>query len=289
MSTPAVRLGSLTIFSFDIPPYVMGETTGSVWKDLLPLITMMSTFPTIYMFWNLNRKYDAFFFSLGAVFATIYHALAMSEGGLKSSFLGLDGMAWRTIDILACINLIQRSWVDIIGASHLTIHMVPNVVFPMLAVHALTRPGVNEDDIGRLFYSCNAVCLGMKLLIEGTSFPKYNVGAFLRAVGCVCMAAIWFFLCEVHHDMYWLYHSMWHVFMSHGYFLTYSEAKHDVAEQWSRFKARIGRRGKKGGARGQRKGSTKGMKEPAAKFSFPGLATMRCLGNRALGASEVTE
>ena len=75
-----------------------------------------------------------------------------------------------------------------------------------------------------------AMTLSLKLLLEGwDSFPSYTAGVGLRVISSVVAAFSCFLAPHFQPEMYWLWHSLWHVFLGVGYYELYSHLTSSAA------------------------------------------------------------
>ena len=56
-------------------PAFLEKPTGVIWIDVMPAASLITTLPTLLLFYNAGRRLDFVWYSLGFVLAMIFHLL----------------------------------------------------------------------------------------------------------------------------------------------------------------------------------------------------------------------
>jgi hypothetical protein len=210
---------------------VQQATTGRLAQDILPLLSMWATLPTLVVFFAKRRYCDVFSFGLGFLLAVIYH-VAHLDGLEESSVFGVSGSLWRSLDILVAQSLLARTLGHALGARSAPAVWLSNGAFPTLLMSwavASKRiphivPPMTLGQASRALLAVMCATLLAKLVLEGPgTLPKYNKARGRRAGLCFLFGFVVFPLPELFPEKYWLCHSLWHCFIAIGYYELYNE------------------------------------------------------------------
>lgn len=211
--------------SIQVPPELYRTYTGNGWCDTLPLLTMAFSLPTLYLYFKGRRYMNLALFSVGGLLAVVYHICHLDPRGLHTSrILGVTGPVWRSWDILFAQWLLGRTVGQVVGAQHPLIICIANGVYPAALIHVFGQayhPSLTA--VSKPLVLVTVATLGCKLLIEGRrSWPAGLASkGGIRALVFFIAAFICFPMPALRPQQYYLYHSLWHVFCSIGYWELY--------------------------------------------------------------------
>lgn len=198
---------------------VSAATTGILLLDVLPLLTTLPALSILRVHAHARRWGDVAAFGLGFALATIYHVAHMMPGGIgAATLLGVPGTTWRTLDILWAQALLARALGHVLGVRSRPLALLLNAGFPALVLGAgRWRGGITLGTASQLLALVMLCALGLKLALEGSaSLPRFGAARGKAAVVCVVLGLTCFPLPELFPQLYWLFHSLWHLFMAAG-------------------------------------------------------------------------
>lgn len=211
--------------AFDVPPH-LAQPTG-VWVcDVLPLLTIASCLPTLQLCWRAGRYSDLVLYTIGFLLATLYHLCHMDSVGLEhSSLLGVPGPVWRRWDIASAMMCLARVWGIALGACQQVTLAFPNVIFPAYILGLVSLfPRVQTIYVALVVLFTLLITALLKVVVEGAeTFPKYSEGTGFRVLLWFILGFVTFALPTKMPDLYWFWHSCWHIFLALGYYDLYSE------------------------------------------------------------------
>lgn len=212
------------VASVHVPEFLL-KPSGVWYQDIVPCASLVFCIPTLKIYYDKKNYLNLALFSLGFVFALIYHAVHMNVEGLDNAvFLGVTGTTWRTVDIIMCQVLLARTFGNAIGDRHPIVAAIPTVAFPAtLAYLFFSLESVKLTIVSQLTGLSMLVTAVIKLIVDGRKFPGYSAQSAARMLVCFFLGFFCFSQPERQPHLYWFWHSMWHVFMGLGYYELYSQ------------------------------------------------------------------
>ncbi|KAJ9519818.1 hypothetical protein QJQ45_013484 [Haematococcus lacustris] len=181
-----------------LPEHLLKPPTGESMFDVLPILSMVACIPTIMLFFRKKRYLDAI--HMGA-----------HQGMDVVTFAGFTGAAWRTVDIVFANLLLARTLGHVLGVSH-----------PLIACE------MGIAMMSKMTCGCMVMTLVAQLLAEGRAVALHVAERYTRAGVCRALVSIAaglfsFYMPTLRPQAYWLWHSLWHVFMGVGYWELYRQ------------------------------------------------------------------
>ncbi|KAI7839621.1 hypothetical protein COHA_006621 [Chlorella ohadii] len=188
------------------------QANTDTFLDALPLLTMLPMASTLQLHWRRGRYADFVLFNTGF-------------GIANAHFLGLPGSTWRGLDILMAQALLARTLGHAVGARSAPIHVLSNLVFPAALLgyaHLLADGVLTLGFASKVLVLVLLATLAAKALLEGFhTLPRYCPRYGKRTLACFAAGFAVFPLPELFPNYYWLFHSLWHVFMAEAFHLLY--------------------------------------------------------------------
>ncbi|KAL6761700.1 hypothetical protein V8C86DRAFT_2530545 [Haematococcus lacustris] len=214
-----------------LPEHLLKPPTGESMFDVLPILSMVACIPTIMLFFRKKRYLDAGLYFGGFLVAVIYHAIHMGahQGMDVVTFAGFTGAAWRTVDIVFANLLLARTLGHVLGVSHPLIALIPNIGLPCtMGLALLVLPPMGIAMMSKMTCGCMVMTLVAQLLAEGRAVALHVAERYTRAGVCRALVSIAaglfsFYMPTLRPQAYWLWHSLWHVFMGVGYWELYRQ------------------------------------------------------------------
>lgn len=199
-----------------VPIDEMGYT-GVAWKDSLPLTTMVFCLMPLYATWRKSLPYQFLCACTSCFVASVYHYMLYAR---LDSVFGLNADGWRSFDVIIACYCLGITLAYMIHANHLVLHVATRIVVPLAMLTLYLRGSELGDFAKTLIGNSIFVVLG-RLAFKTERVPVYNWTYLKYAVPCNAIALFFFPLPVVWPEMYWLYHSLWHVFVGLGLFVCY--------------------------------------------------------------------
>ena len=191
--------------------------TGVVYKDSLPLSTMVFCMLPLSSTARKGLGYQTLCDSTICTVALIYHF--MLYNGTRE-VLGLNTDDWRSLDIAVACYCLGISLAYVLGSNHAAVQVVTRVVVPVAMV-TLHYRGASHATFAKVLIANSIFVFVGRLVLRTKMVPVYDWSYLKYAVPNILVSLFFFPLPVVWPHMYWLYHSLWHVFMGLGLFVCY--------------------------------------------------------------------
>ncbi|QDZ22435.1 hypothetical protein HOP50_07g49750 [Chloropicon primus] len=191
--------------------------TGIPWKDSLPLTTMVFCYLPLYATFRKGLPFQFLCASLSCGVASLYHWLLYSG---DRAVLGLTADDWRQLDIAVACYCLGICLAYVLHAHHEINTVTTRVVVPVAMAWMHLRGAEHATFAKVLIANSVFVFLG-RLIFRTKNVPVYDWSYLKYAVPSILISLVFFPLPVVWPHMYWLYHSLWHVFMGLGLFVCY--------------------------------------------------------------------
>jgi len=191
--------------------------TGVPFKDSLPLTTMVFCMMPLYACFRKGLPFQLVCATTSCFVASVYHFMLYGE---VRELGGMTTDDWRSFDIGIACYCLGISLAYLIHANHLVIHLATRVVAPVAMVTLHLRGAQLATHAKILTANSIFVVLG-RIVFKTREVPVYDWSYLKFAFPSVVLGLIFFPLPVIWPHMYWLYHSLWHVFMGLGLFVCY--------------------------------------------------------------------
>ena len=191
--------------------------TGVIWKDSLPLTTMVFCMLPLYATLRKGLPFQFFWASTSCTVASIYHYMIYQE---ISTVFGMNVDNWRSFDVIIACYCLAISLAYLIHANHVLIHVLTRGVAPLLML-AMYMQGAELLTFAKVLIANSVVVVFGRLVFKTDTVPVYDMSYWKYALPCTVLGLIFFPLPVGWPHMYWLFHSLWHVFIGLALFTCY--------------------------------------------------------------------
>lgn len=210
---------------FVVPEHLLHRTDYIV-LDSMPLLTMYFCIPTLKQMYRERRSVDAVVFTAAFVASVLYHICSVMEGGLLGArFCGMECTTIRDLDILSAQFVLARTYNFLLGVEKPWVGAISVFTFPLvIAFHAMADT-LTLRLAGRALLTSLLLTTLFQIVFQGIKpFHFHNKRYWSMAMGFYALGFLSFVQPNKFPEQYWLWHSLWHVFMSVGYFYLYCRA-----------------------------------------------------------------
>jgi len=192
--------------------------TGVLWKDSLPLTTMVFTLLPLYATFRKGLPMQ-FMAALSSCFvASVYHFMLYQR---LESLWGWSTDTWRSLDVTIACYCLGISSAYLIHSNHMLIHISTRFVVPVAMLFMYLR-GAQLLAFAKVLIANSVVIVVGRNIFKTKEVPIYNWGYLKYALLNVALGLFFFPLPVFNPNMYWLYHSLWHIFIALGLFVSYA-------------------------------------------------------------------
>lgn len=210
---------------FLVPEHLLHRTDYMV-LDCMPLLTMYFCVPTLQEMYREKRSMDAIVFTAGFVVSVLYHICSIMDGGvLEAQLCRMYCSTIRDLDILAAQFVLVRTYNFLLGVNHRLVEATSALSFPlMIGYNAATQVLTLKLAARSLLVSVLLTTI-LQILTGGIRpFHFHQKQYWSTAIVFYVLGFLSFVQPNMYPEQYWLWHSLWHVFMSVGYFFLYCKA-----------------------------------------------------------------
>lgn len=239
---------------FVVPEHLLHRTDYMV-LDSMPLLTMYFCIPTLKQMYRERRSVDAAVFTAGFVASVLYHICSVMEGGLLEARLcGMECATIRDLDILSAQFVLARTYNFLLGVERPSVGAISACAFPLLITYHAMADTLTLRLAGQALLTSILLTTFFQIALQGIKpFRFHNKRYWSMAVGFYALGFLSFVQPNKFPQQYWLWHSLWHVFMSIGYFYLYCRAPLELgAQPKTRVVGRIDEGQEKGSGRPER-------------------------------------
>ena len=152
------------------------------------------------------------------VVATCYHyALYRSE----EQFLGLSKDHWRELDVVIACYCLPITLQYMVHAEHIMTTLLTRVIAIFIYYYIHTNEDATLRTLARVVIAISGLVLIGKLVLPVKRKAIYNLRYAKYAIILSVLAFVFFPLPVIWPHMYWLYHSLWHIFFGSALFVMY--------------------------------------------------------------------
>lgn len=192
--------------------------TGILWKDSLPLTTMVFTLLPLYATFRKGLPMQ-FFCALTSCFvASVYHFMLYQQVG---ELWGMTTDTWRSLDVTIACYCLGISMAYLIHSNHILIHLTTRLLVPV-AMFIMHLRGAGLLSFAKILIANSVVIVVARSIFVTKEVPVYDWSYLKYALSNVALGLFFFPLPVFNPNMYWLYHSLWHIFIAFGLFVSYA-------------------------------------------------------------------
>jgi len=193
--------------------------TGVLWKDSLPLTTMVFCFLPLYATFRKGLPFQSFWASCSCLTATVYHYCLFE--GMEGGAAGFTMDDLRSFDVIIACYCLGISLAYLLHSNHPLVLLSVRVVAPISMVAMYTQGAQLFAFAKVLIANTVFIFVGRVVLPSPAEVPVYDFSYLKFAVPCTLLGLLFFPLPVYMPHMYWLYHSLWHVFIGLALFTCY--------------------------------------------------------------------
>eukprot|EP00236_Picocystis_salinarum_P001102 CAMPEP_0183829512 /NCGR_PEP_ID=MMETSP0807_2-20130328/3365_1 /TAXON_ID=88271 /ORGANISM="Picocystis salinarum, Strain CCMP1897" /LENGTH=270 /DNA_ID=CAMNT_0026074737 /DNA_START=276 /DNA_END=1089 /DNA_ORIENTATION=+ len=182
--------------------------------------------PTLKQMYRERRSVDAVVFTAAFVASVLYHICSVMEGGLLGARLcGMECTTIRDLDILSAQFVLARTYNFLLGVEKPWVGAISAFTFPLvIAFHAMADT-LTLRLAGQALLTSLLLTTLFQIAFQGIKpFHFHSKRYWSMAMGFYVLGFLSFVQPNKFPEQYWLWHSLWHVFMSVGYFYLYCRA-----------------------------------------------------------------
>lgn len=210
---------------FVVPEHLLHRTDYMV-LDSMPLLTMYFCIPTLKQMYRERRSVDAVVFTAAFVASVLYHICSVMDGGLLGARLcGMECTTIRDLDILSAQFVLARTYNFLLGVEKPWVGAISAFTFPLVITFHAMADTLTLRLAGQALLTSLMLTTLFQIAFQGIKpFHFHNKRYWSMAMGFYALGFVSFVQPNKFPEQYWLWHSLWHVFMSVGYFYLYCRA-----------------------------------------------------------------